>query len=599
MRKSAHKPTSNPYIRYNMSYIKSLREAKTKPELAKLLGIKASFLTYVLYVLKPSTQYHSFEKTKKNGGKRVICSPSERLKKIQSSLSYILQNCIEEINHERGLEEKKSSSQKLSHGFVRKKSIITNTLPHLNKKNVLNIDIEDFFGSFHFGRVRGFFIKNKNFSLDPEIATVIAQIACYDNKLPQGSPCSPVITNLISHSLDIRLASLAEHYSCTYSRYADDITLSTRKKHFPYKIITHSGGKPVIGKSLKREINRADFEINNSKTRLFYKDSRQEVTGLVSNKKPSVKPEYYRKVRAQCHKLFKDGYFFQKVNGVEVDGDINKLEGKLSFIDQIDHYNRLREKPPLSKYYKLHDYGIIKDGLLNGREKTYSKFLFYKFFNANNKPTILCEGKTDNIYLKSAIRSLASKHPKLADVKPYQLLLKFMSYSKRTRFLLNLHGGTSYLAEFIRSFQEKQNFYENSRPKNPVILVLDNDEGFKKIEGALKKIKTKKSYPIDRDSGNLRESDFIHVVSNLYIVLTPLFNREGTEMEDFFDQETRQTSVSGKTFSLKKKIDEEKEYGKEIFSKKVVLANKEAIDFSGFSTILSRIEKCIDHYSSI
>ncbi|AWY01573.1 hypothetical protein A8139_17590 [Marinomonas primoryensis] len=125
----------------------------------------------------------------------------------------------------------------LSHGFVRKRSIITNAMMHIGKKNVLNIDLENFFDSFNFGRVQGFFIKNKNFQLNPIIATMIAQIACYDKKLPQGSPCSPVITNLITHSLDIRLASLAKKYKCTYSRYADDITFSTRKSLFPSQIM--------------------------------------------------------------------------------------------------------------------------------------------------------------------------------------------------------------------------------------------------------------------------------------------------------------------------------------------------------------------------
>ncbi|MGQ7122368.1 reverse transcriptase domain-containing protein, partial [Escherichia sp. HC-CC4] len=121
----------------------------------------------------------------------------------------------------------------LSHGFERKRSIITNAMMHLGKKYVFNIDLDNFFGSFNFGRVRGFFIKNRNFALDPEIATVIAKIACYNNELPQGSPCSPVITNLITHSLDIKLAAIASRNSSTFTRYADDITFSTRKGEFP------------------------------------------------------------------------------------------------------------------------------------------------------------------------------------------------------------------------------------------------------------------------------------------------------------------------------------------------------------------------------
>src|SRR5690606_34283132 len=105
----------------------------------------------------------------------------------------------------------------------------TNAAVHKGKRTILNLDLDDFFGQFNFGRVRGYFIANKHFELDPHIATVIAQIACYENSLPQGSPCSPVIANLITASLDMRLLRLANSCGCSYSRYADDITFSTRK----------------------------------------------------------------------------------------------------------------------------------------------------------------------------------------------------------------------------------------------------------------------------------------------------------------------------------------------------------------------------------
>lgn len=329
-----------------MSKLEALRNITTKPQLAALLGVKASTLTYVLYKLKPTTQYTSFTIPKKTGGTRTILAPSGRLKGLQTCLSNLLQDCIVEINKTKRADGKYKST--LSHGFVRERSIITNAMMHLNQKNVLNIDLKDFFDSFNFGRVRGFFISNNHFKLNPHIATVIAQIACYDNKLPQGSPCSPVITNLITHSLDIQLASLSKINSCSYSRYADDITISTRETHFPKSIMHENGGEYIAGARLKSEIKRAGFEINNRKTRIQYKDSRQEVTGLVVNKKPSVKNEYWRTVKSQCHSLFRTGEFTREVNGTIAQGNINQLEGQLNFIDQIDRYNRLRQKPPLS-----------------------------------------------------------------------------------------------------------------------------------------------------------------------------------------------------------------------------------------------------------
>ncbi|WP_229799809.1 reverse transcriptase domain-containing protein, partial [Vogesella fluminis] len=198
---------------------------------------------------------------------------------MQSALSNLLQDCVEEINQSKN--DGTAFQSTLAHGFIRKRSILTNAMMHLHKKNVLNVDLKNFFDSFNFGRVRGFFIKNNNFKLDPNIATVIAQIACHENKLPQGSPCSPVISNLITHSLDIRLASLAKANSCTYSRYADDITFSTREKVFPSRLMAETEQEYIPSKRLNSEIRRAGFGLNENKTRIQYKDSRQEVTGLV------------------------------------------------------------------------------------------------------------------------------------------------------------------------------------------------------------------------------------------------------------------------------------------------------------------------------
>ncbi|WP_231293128.1 reverse transcriptase domain-containing protein [Serratia symbiotica] len=269
-----------------MTKLELLKKAKTKPDLAKLLGIKSSALTYCLYVIKPESQYKKFSIPKKNGGERFIHAPSGMLKTVQSSLSVLLLDCLDEImisrfpnselakqkaKNSRVLKIKCESSQSkqpsLSHGFQRKRSIITNAMMHLGKKNVLNLDLENFFGSFNFGRVRGFFIKNKDFLLNPEIATVIAKIACYKNELPQGSPCSPVITNLITNSLNIRLAKIASKESLTYTRYADDITFSTRKADFPSTIAKKVNNNYIIGKKVRSETNRSGFVINEAKTR--------------------------------------------------------------------------------------------------------------------------------------------------------------------------------------------------------------------------------------------------------------------------------------------------------------------------------------------
>ncbi|HGV3494448.1 TPA: ribonuclease H, partial [Klebsiella quasipneumoniae subsp. quasipneumoniae] len=155
-----------------MKKLDLLKAAKTKPDLAKLLGVKPSALTYCLYKTKPETQYFQFEIPKKNGGNRIISAPSGMLKNIQASLSELLLDCLDEIiidkfpNSEIARQKAKNSivlklkcsgseikQPSLSHGFERKRSIITNAMMHLGKKHVFNIDLENFFGSFNFGRV--------------------------------------------------------------------------------------------------------------------------------------------------------------------------------------------------------------------------------------------------------------------------------------------------------------------------------------------------------------------------------------------------------------------------------------------------------------
>lgn len=585
-----------------MRKIEALKAARTKIDLALLLGVKASDLTYVLYVLNPSTQYSSFTIPKKNGGIRTILSPSDRLKSLQSALSDLLQDCIGEINEDKAKDRDFEST--LSHGFVRNRSIITNAMMHLHKRNVLNVDLKDFFDGFNFGRVRGFFIKNKNFLLDPNVATVIAQIACYDNKLPQGSPCSPVITNLIAHALDIRLAAFAKANSCSYSRYADDITFSTRKKKFPARIMRVDDGKYTPSKQFEKEIRRAGFELNERKTRILYQDSRQDVTGLVANQKPNVKYEYWRITKAQCHSLFKSGTFTKEVNGEKIKGNISELEGQLNFIDQIDHYNRLRQKPPLNPEYQHANYGSKNSKLLSGRERTFSRFLYYRLFYENKKTTILCEGKTDNVYLKTAISKLVTGYPRLAKPKTtkneYELLVSFLNYTKRTRFLLDLYGGAPYLNIFISEFEKKHRFYKAPRPESPAIIILDNDAGFNCINNTLKSKTPATPYPTKLKKNDFRSADFIHVTRNLYVVLTPRTSAgEDTAIENLFSKETLREKVFGKSFNPEDSRNNDKEYGKEIFAKRVVSAKKGDIDFTGFHPLLSRIVQCMDHYDSI
>ena len=302
-----------------MSRLEKLRNASSSHDIAKLLGYKSSTLTYILYKIPEDQKYTEFTIAKKNGGTRNIKAPTKKLRELQKRLTTLLYDCMEELlpeNEQLKKDKNKQTSQRsnraVSHGFKKGLSIASNAAKHKQKKYVLNLDIEDFFPSINFGRVRGYFIKNKDFRLNPKIATIISQIACHDNTLPQGSPCSPVISNLIGQVLDMRLVKLAKKHKCTYSRYADDLTFSTNQKAFPKELAYKKRKKKsdwVIGKKLSDSILNTGFTINASKTRMQYEDTRQIVTGLVVNRVVNTKSEYYRYARVMCQSLFMTGTF--------------------------------------------------------------------------------------------------------------------------------------------------------------------------------------------------------------------------------------------------------------------------------------------------
>jgi RNA-directed DNA polymerase len=576
-----------------MSQLKALKAATTLGGVAHLLEIKVGMLSFLLYKKPKATLYTKFDIPKSYGGTREIWAPDKDLKLIQHRLAQLLQNCLAEISAGNGHAED-DEQHGIAHGFKRKHTIMTNARVHVTRRYVFNVDLHDFFGSINFGRVRGFFLKDKNFALQPKAATVLAQIACHENKLPQGSPCSPVISNLIGHTLDVPLARLAAGAGCTYTRYADDLTFSSNKRSFSSRIATQDDAakdKWTPGQGLKRLVKRGGFSFNDGKTRMQYRDSRQEVTGLVVNRKVNVPASYRYTVRAMVDKLFKTGQFEFIVKKFDAQGapvltgspgQSKQLMGMLSYIDQVDLFNR-----------KLCEKNGAEPTPTPGRIELFRRFLYFDAFYAPTMPVIVCEGKTDNTYLKHAIKSLASSYPMLATAgSPPKLGVRFFKYSgQRTSHITEITGGVGGLCKLMKHYQSDiDTKFKAPVPRHPVIVLIDNDSGANSIYGAIAGITGKK-----KPTGT---EQFIHVVGNLYVVPTPLGSGDSeTMIEDFFDAETLKALLNGKTFSKKSDGDNEKEYGKAAFARDVVEKNAGTINFKGFKGILDRVAAVIAEYA--
>lgn len=576
-----------------MSQLLALKKATTLSEVARLLDVKPAMLSFHLY-LKPKTScYTKFEIPKRHGGVREISAPEKDLKLIQYRLSLLLQNCVDEINAANGIFEDESHFG-IAHGFKRKHSILTNARMHKTRRYVFNVDLHDFFGSINFGRVRGFFIKDKNFSLSEKVATVLAQIACHENKIPQGSPCSPVISNLIGHVLDIHLARLASSAGCTYTRYADDLTFSSSKPDFPISIARRAdcdAQKWLPGNGLNRLVKKCGFTFNDTKTRMQYRDSRQEVTGLSVNRKINSRRDYRDTVRAMVHSLVTKGCFehiskVKDANGVETEvrevGSRNELRGMLAFIDHVDQYN-------VDLYKDVQPPQLTSES----RCKVYKQFLLFDLFYAPNLPVLVCEGDTDNVYLSHAIHRLIASYPKLATKKSTgetQLNIRLHKYSNRpTSRILKLEGGAPQLSRFINDYCKQIRGFTAPGGNHPVIVFIDNDDGKGEVIKAVGKITNKPIFGTE---------PYLHVFRNLYVVLTPVIPPATKScIEDFFDAATLHTEHQGKTFNPAKQIDISKEYGKVVFAHKVIRPHAATINFDGFKPLLDRVQMVIDEHA--
>lgn len=428
-------PVSTYQKEFILSTFEKLQSAKNLTDFAKLLGFTPKGASYVLYKLPASQKYRTFEIPKKSGGTRTINAPEKSLSLLQKRLGELLYECVTE--HQKG----HPRFWHASHGFQKDRTIVSNAEVHRRRRFVFNVDIENFFGTLNFGRVRGFFIHDKAFALDPAVATIIAQIACHNNVLPQGSPCSPVISNLIGNILDLRLLALSRDTRCTYTRYADDLTFSTNEKLFPTEIaINVHGSEWIVGKRLEKQIERAEFTLNQGKTRMSLRQSRQTVTGLVVNAKANINADYYRTARSMCNSLFRTGTYYRKSDDAREPIDsLEPLEGVLSHIYFVKE--RRDRKPQVNRL-------AVKAGEFkppHAATDLYRKFLLYKHFIAPSAPVIVTEGISDISYLKCAIRSLAHTFPSLVEERGGKTthLVNFLRPTGTTRDVLNLGHGAS------------------------------------------------------------------------------------------------------------------------------------------------------------
>ena len=326
------------------------------PRLIKLLQTSPKEY-YELVFDKDYCAYKTFTIAKKQKGSfRRIDAPKKKLREILSNLSQEMTKHLEITT--------------CSHGFHQKKSIITNAEKHAGKNWILNLDLKDFFPSITEKRVFGAIKAWKKFcvawGLEKKDIYQLAKLCCFEGKLPQGAPTSPVLSNLVARRLDQALKHFALRNNFTYTRYADDITFSPYKNRSDWTKLASS--KTVnektslfLSEKLLQIIKKNGFIVNDQKIRLQKQTESKIVTGLVVNQRVNVKRKFIKQTRAMLNAWEKYGLesadreFREKFESKERYFSENELYfdqvvlGKINFIGMVRGkgdpiYLKLRER---------------------------------------------------------------------------------------------------------------------------------------------------------------------------------------------------------------------------------------------------------------
>ena len=300
----------------------------TPADVAGSLGLTIPQLRWLAFHTEVATRIHYvyFTVPKKSGGLRTLSAPHRKLAAAQR---WIHDNILSKVQ-----------AEPAAQGFRKGASTVSNARPHCRQAVVVNMDLENFFPTIVFARVRSVFHR---LGYSPCVATILALLCTecprrqvtYDGKsywvaigprgLPQGACTSPALSNQVARRLDKRLGGLAKKLNLAYTRYADDLTFSGSAEL-----------EPRVGYLLARVRHLAEaegFAVNGRKTRVLRRSTAQNVTGLVVNDTPAVPRWERRRLRALLHRARREGLDQQNR-----DGRPNfraYLEGKIAYVRMV------------------------------------------------------------------------------------------------------------------------------------------------------------------------------------------------------------------------------------------------------------------------
>lgn len=314
--------------------------------LSIIAGVNYKFLRDTVNRKRESANYRVFSIQKRSGGRRFIHALSDDLQETQRFLNIeLLQKVPVHPN---------------SYAFHTQGGVRKCAAAHCRAKWIIHFDIENFFYRINERDVYGLFLS---LGYRPLLSMELARICTTINLpqslrhflrktsgeedhykfyfqsgraigvLPQGSPTSPMISNLVAHKLDEALADFAMRREFVVTRYADDITLSIGKE-LPKGVSISN-----IVRSIVSIIRTCGFRENHKKTRVAGPGSRKAVLGLlVDGNNPRISRETYKRIERYLYASLKFGVVdvatHEKFDSAV--GFYNHLWGLVNFVNDVD-----------------------------------------------------------------------------------------------------------------------------------------------------------------------------------------------------------------------------------------------------------------------
>ena len=275
-------------------------------------------------------RYKQYTIPKRDGGSRPIAQPARELKLLQR---VILENVLTSfpVHH-------------AATAYAVGRSIKKNAIRHVENRSLMKLDFRSFFPSLlvrdwvrYLERQSPDTLRRANLA-EPDDRRLSSRLLFWGSGtltpkcLSIGAPTSPSISNILMFEIDEAIAEICRVNQVTYTRYADDITLSA--SHTSKLILVEKAVREVI-----RNSGSPKLIFNDEKRGVFTRGQKRMVTGLIltPDNRVSIGRERKRAIKALLDKFGR---------GLLQEADGAHLKGLLGFAAaaEPDFLTRLRRK---------------------------------------------------------------------------------------------------------------------------------------------------------------------------------------------------------------------------------------------------------------